>query len=59
MRAAIFNDFLDDMGLLVDLDGEDPAIVVVVIKILDGVLEIVIDLVDLAFERVGNTQQDG
>jgi hypothetical protein len=56
--TAVVEELLDDMALLVDLDGVDPAVLPLVVVLGDGLLEGAEQLVDEGLEDVGEADQD-
>src|SRR5262249_53783745 len=57
-RLAEVEDLLDDVALLVDLDGVDAAVAALVAELLHRRLEGVVDLADAVAEDVGEAEQD-
>ena len=57
-RLAEVEDFLDDVPLLVDLDGVDAAVAALVAVLLHGGLEGVVDFADAVAENVGEAEED-
>ena len=57
-RLAEVEDLLDDVPLLVHLDRVDAAVVALVVVLLDGGLEGVVDLADAVAQDVGEAEQD-
>src|SRR5262249_49081610 len=56
---AKVEDLLDDMALLVDLDGVDAAVATLEVIVLDGLLEGVVNFADAVAGDVGEAQQNG
>ncbi len=57
--AAEVEDLLDDVALLVDLDGVDATVEALVVVLADGVGEGFVDAGDAVFEDVGEADQHG
>ena len=57
-RLAEVEDLLDDLALLVHLDRVDAAVAVLVLGLLDGVLERLVQLADAVPEDVGEAEED-
>ncbi len=55
--GAVAVDLVDDVALLVDLDGKDGVVAAAVAVLADGVLEGLVDLLQAVLEQVGEAQQ--
>src|SRR5262249_23373169 len=55
---AEVENFLDDLALLIDLDGIDAAIAALVLELLDGLFEGIVQFADAVAQNVGEAEQD-
>ena len=58
VRLAEVENFLDDVPLLIHLDRVNAAVAPLVVELLDGVRERLVDLADAMAEDVGEAEQD-